>query len=76
MCVSTAALQDNLCNVTSKVVVAQSAASVAMDVLILAIPITLVSRLHMSFGRKFRVIALFSTGIMYEPLSNGLLDCN
>ena len=74
MCVSTAALQDNLCNVTSEVVAAQSAASVVMDFLVIAIPITLVSRVRLSFGTKLQLIAVFSTGMMYVPLSTELLD--
>ena len=76
MCVSTTALQENLCNVTSKVVVAQSAASVAMDVFILTIPINVVSHLRLKLERKLRLIALFSIGIMYVAISTRSFDGN
>lgn len=64
LCVSIISLQDHLCNTISTVVIAQSAANVTMDLLVLALPIILVIRLHMSFFRKLAVIALFSTGFM------------
>ena len=59
ICVSTAILQKNLCNVTSKIVVAQNAVSVTINVSILIISITLLFRLHLTLGRKLQLIALF-----------------
>jgi len=61
LCVSVVSLQDRLCNTISNVVIAQSAASLAMDLLVLFIPSKIVWHLVMKRSQKLLLIALFST---------------
>ena len=64
LCVSIVSLQDHFCNTVSNVVIAQSAANVAMDLLVLALPIHIVMHLDFSLRKKLAVIALFSANFM------------
>lgn len=64
LCVSVISLQDRLCNTISNVVIAQSAASLAMDLLVLFIPLRIVWNLQLSRSRKLPVFAIFSTGFL------------
>ena len=72
LCVSIASLDDHRCNTISIVVTAQSAASVAMNLLILFIPITLIIQYPITWSRKLPFAALFSTGFMYIESLNTL----
>lgn len=73
LCVSIKSLQDHLCNTISNVVIVQSALSVAMDLLVLALPITRVMKLRLSLSKKLVLIALFSTGFIACGVSFGRL---
>lgn len=64
LCVSVVSLQDRLCNTISDVVIAQSAASVAMDLLVLFIPLRIVWWLQLPRSQKLLPTALFSMGFL------------
>ena len=42
----------------------------ALDVIILCMPITVVYKLQMSFRRKAMIMGIFWLGFLYVPLSN------
>lgn len=60
---------------TPKIILGLGVLGTATDFYIIAIPLTAISTLHMSFARKIGVLALFATGFLYEFFRDSAVSC-